>query len=82
MFDFGIGFVLKKTKKSAEVSVLKAVNEWRASSFQDTLAGSRLVDIKARRQRQLYLSALRKIVEEGAENDLKLASRIWRGGCR
>jgi hypothetical protein len=60
--------------------------------------GRRPVDIEARRQRQRYLSALRKIVEEGTEDDLKLALRqiglsedspeyaealrIWRGGCR
>jgi hypothetical protein len=129
MSDFGIGFVLKKIQKSAEVTVLLAVASARHPAFQDILGlccvvncfsatgrimpddheiedlrkqesrrGRRPVDIDARRQRQRYLAALRKIVEEGTEDDLKLALRqiglsedspeyaealrIWRGGCR
>lgn len=65
---------------------------------QESRRGRRPVDIEAKRQRQRYLAALRKIVEEGTEEDLKLALRqigltedspeyaealrIWRGGYR
>jgi hypothetical protein len=65
---------------------------------QESRRGRRPVDIEVRRQRQRYLAALRKIVEEGTEDDLKLALRhiglsedsseyaealrIWRGERR